>query len=147
MAGSKHEADEFVSFLEAIETVKRMLQQRITTRQDLQYTLGKSHQKKCQFQQLILWFSTIQKKIKIAGIWDLPALKSPRFFWRVGRYNQFSWFLPSVYQQEKFHVCFWQALIEFLVWKWYYKWLQEVGGRRHEATSSHDIFHMKTTRV
>ena len=69
MAGSKHEADEFVSFLEAIETVKRMLQQRITTRQDLQYTLGKSHQKKCQFQQLILWFSTIQKKKK--NCWDL----------------------------------------------------------------------------
>lgn len=49
MAGSKHEADEFVSFLEAIETVKRMLQQRITTRQDLQYTLGKSHQKSANF--------------------------------------------------------------------------------------------------
>ena len=49
LVGSKHEADEFVSFLEAIETVKRMLQQRITTRQDLQYTLGKSHQKSANF--------------------------------------------------------------------------------------------------
>ena len=47
--GSKHEEDEFVSFLEAILTVQRMLQQRITTRQDLQYTQGKTNPKKCQF--------------------------------------------------------------------------------------------------
>ena len=62
MAGSKHEADEFVSFLEAIETVKRMLQQRITTRQDLQYTLGKSHQKSANFSNWFCDFQQFKKK-------------------------------------------------------------------------------------